>query len=197
MPYMVQLPVMDIQDRTTHPVYRDPTSTEFKQSCEYLARSICLHHRDSENCVGCCCVNIPGWARHQSGQDLPGLAGLSDEQREKRVYDVAAAYYSTICTAVRAVYPNHLIFSDRYNGNKAIPPGVLRAAKEHIDVLSVQYFCEPTKESRARMMEDHQRWQSQCQKPVLVAVIGNWCATEMDSRRKSALKRQKERGQDC
>ena len=62
-----------------------------------------------------------------------------------------SAYYGIICTAVRAVDSNHLIFGDRYNGNKTIPPGVLRAAKEHIDVLSVQYFCEPSEESREKM----------------------------------------------
>ena len=196
MPYMVQLPVMDIQDWTAHPIYRDPTSTEFKQWYEYLARSICLQYRDSETCVGYFFVDIPGWARHHSELDFPGLVGLSDEQREERIYNVASAYYSTICTAVRAVDPNYLVFGDRCNGNKAIPPGVLRAAKEHIDVLSVQYFCEPTQESRAKMIEDLQRWQSQCQKPVLVADIGNWCATEMNPHRRSALKTQKERGQD-
>lgn len=77
------------------------------------------------------------------GADFPGLAGLEDGQREAKVGEVARLYYRTACEAVKAVDPNHLIFGDRFDGNKGIPHGVLDAVKDYVDVLSVQYFCEP------------------------------------------------------
>jgi hypothetical protein len=74
------------------------------------------------------------------GADFPGLAGLEDGQREAKVGEVARLYYRTVCEAVKAVDPNHLIFGDRFNGNKGVPNGVLDAVEGHVDVLSVQYF---------------------------------------------------------
>ena len=91
---------------------------------------------------------------------------------------------------------HHLIFGDRFNGNKGIPSGVLQAVKKHVDVLSVQYFCSPDNTSRAKMIEDLEEWQKQRGKPVLVADIGNWCATAMNPQRASVLKGQRERGEN-
>jgi hypothetical protein len=197
MPYMVQLPAMEIQDWNANPVYRDPASETFKMWREYLSRSICSVHKDSEMCVGYFFVDIPGWARHQSGADFLGLESLGDGEREAKIGDFAKQYYKTICAAVKAVDPNHLIFGDRFNGNKGIPDGVLDAMKDHVDVLSVQYFCEPSKDSKIGMVEDLKGWSERCgRKPVLVADIGNWCATEMNPKRKSGLRLQKERGED-
>jgi hypothetical protein len=108
------------------------------------------------------------------------------------VGDVARQYYKTICQAVKTVDPNHLIFGDRFNGNKGIPNSVLDAMKDHVDMLSVQYFCEPSNGARMRMLEDLKSWSDWCGgKLVLVADIGNWCATEMNLQRKSAQKSQK------
>jgi hypothetical protein len=122
---------------------------------------------------------------------------LGDGEREAKIGDFAKQYYKTICAAVKAVDPNHLIFGDRFNGNKGIPDGVLDAMKDHVDVLSVQYFCEPSKDSKIGMVEDLKGWSERCgRKPVLVADIGNWCATEMNPKRKSGLRLQKERGED-
>jgi hypothetical protein len=38
MPYMVQLPVMEIQDWNAYPVFRDPAFEALKKWCQYLAR---------------------------------------------------------------------------------------------------------------------------------------------------------------
>ncbi|MCP6135344.1 hypothetical protein NL393_39800, partial [Klebsiella pneumoniae] len=76
---------------------------------------------------------------------------------------------------LRRYDPHHLILGDRFNGNKGIPEPVLRAMAPHVDVLSVQYFTEPTDASRRGMRDDLARWRAQCgDKPVIVADIGNW-----------------------
>ena len=196
MPYMVVIPVMENQDWTDHPHYREPSGRVFEEWCDYLARSICNVHKDSELCVGYFFVDIPGWARHETGADFPSLKDLSAEEREETIYSVAESYYRIMCNAVRKVDPNHLIFGDRYNGNRHIPEGVLMAMKDHVDVLSVQYFCEPTESSRRKMAEDFQRWHELTGKPVLNADIGNWCSTRMNPQRASALESQQKRAAD-
>ncbi|KAJ5808671.1 hypothetical protein N7474_009940 [Penicillium riverlandense] len=59
-----------------------------------------------------------------------------------KVGEVAERYYSTIVGAIKEQDPNHLILSDRYNGNKGIPEAVLHAMSKYVDVLSIQYFVE-------------------------------------------------------
>ena len=57
--------------------------------------------------------------------------------------------------------------------------------KDHIDVLSPQYFCEPN------MVKELEGLSKQCGgKPVLVADFGNWCRTERNPQRKSCPKPQ-------
>ena len=140
-------------------------------------------------CLGAACEwDGLAWARG---------VGREREREKKRVWEVAEGYDKTTCEAVRAVNPNHLIFGDRYNGNRGIPRGVPEALKKHVDVLSVQYFCEPNDASRKQMVEDLAGWRKRCGKLVLVADVGNWCATEMNPQRASGLKGQEERGEDC
>ena len=152
-------------------------------------------HRDSEMCVGYFFVDILSWERHPTGAGFPSLKELGEKEREQSLGRVAEAYYSSLCKAVRKVDPNHLIFGDRYNGKRGIPASVLKAMAKHVDVSSVQYFCEPLAfswakprpddfaASRQQMIDDLAGWQAQCRKPVLVAGIGNWCATDMNSQR--------------
>ena len=80
MPYMVQLPLMETQDWNTHPVYRDLASQMFQKWYEYLARSICSVHKDSDICVGYLVMDIPGRAEFQYGIDFSGLEGLENNE---------------------------------------------------------------------------------------------------------------------
>src|SRR5262249_33740306 len=89
-----------------------------------------------------------------------------------------------------------LILGDRYNGNLGIPEVVLDAISQYVDVLSVQYFTEPTAESRRKMREDLEGWHRRCGKPVLIADIGNWCATHHNPERVSDLPDQRARAED-
>jgi len=82
-------------------------------------------HKDSDMCVGYLFADTPEWARYQSATDFPGLEGLEDSKQDVKIGDVAREYYKATCKAVKMVDPNHLIFRDRFNGNKGIPNRVL------------------------------------------------------------------------
>lgn len=198
IPYVVQLRVMPIEDWNGEPVFQDVFSEKFEKWCEYLARSMCTPHRESRNLLGYYFVDIPAWIRHASRRDFPQLASLGKEEREIEVEMVAEKYYQTITQAIKMYDPNHLILGDRYNGNKGIPRGVLRAMSRHVDVLSVQYFVpEPTDSARQKMRDDLAKWSAESGgKPVLLADIGNYCATKENPHRKSAIDGQRGRGED-
>jgi hypothetical protein len=109
---------------------------------------------------------------------------------------VARQYYRTIHDAIRAYDPHHLILGDRYNGNREVPEVVLHAMADYVDVLSVQYFPDASEEGRRRMRDDLARWHRYTGKPVLIADIGNWCATASNPHRGSRLRDQRHRGED-
>lgn len=198
MPYVVQLRVMQIEDWNGNPIYEDVFSDKFAQWCQYLARSMCAPHKDSVNLLGYYFVDIPAWVRHASGNDFPQLKGLSENERLAKVGELAERYYAVVTRAIKEQDPNHLILGDRYNGNKSIPEPVLQAMSKHVDVLSIQYFLpEPASEAREKMRQELSMWSQQSGgKPVLLADIGNFCATERNPNRTSALKDQRERGED-
>jgi hypothetical protein len=195
MPYVAQLRVQEIEDWNGHPAFREMGS-DFATWCDYLARSVAGEHADSPDLLGYFLVDIPAWLPHASGADFLELRGLDPGEREKRLYDVASRYYETIVTAIRRYDPDHLILGDRYNGNKGIPEPVLRAMAPFVDTLSVQYFTEPTPESRTQMRDDLARWSEQAGgKPVIIADIGNWTPTELNPHR-AGLPDQAARAQD-
>lgn len=88
------------------------------------------------------------------------------------------------------------MLGDRYNGNKGIPNAVLTAMKHFVDVLSVQYFPEPTAEGREQMVRRLRAWHRYTGKPVLLADIGNWTPTTLNPHRTSALESQAARASD-
>lgn len=196
MPYVQQLRVQEIEDWNGHPSFRDVYSHDFDVYCDYLARSMCFDHAESKNLIGYFLVDIPAWLPHASGEDFPQLKGLSEEARNKKLYDVASKYYETITKHIRKYDPNHLILGDRYNGNKGIPSAALQAMKPFVDVLSVQYFTAPTEESRQQMRDDFAHWHEETGKPVINADLGNWTPTELNPHRVSGIEDQAGRAQD-
>ena len=172
------------------------SSPKFYEHCDYLARKICLEHADSKNLIGYFFVDIPAWTKHTQGRDFKELQNLTPEEREIKIYDVASKYYETMTEAVRRYDSKHLIFGDRYHGNKGIPEGVLRAMKPYVDVLSIQYFCNGTAESHEKMVEDFTKWQAIADKPVLNADIGNRCPTKMRPNVEGQMPDERGRGLD-
>ncbi|TWI59909.1 agarase [Halalkalibacter nanhaiisediminis] len=196
MPYVLQIRVSEIEDWNGQPAYPDVYSDEFDKYCGYLARSICADHADSKNLIGYFLVDIPGWIPHASGRFFKGFEGLSEEEHNKKLFDVATKYYETMTKHIRQYDPNHLILGDRYNGNKGIPEPVLEAMKPFVDVLSIQYFTSNNKEGYEQMRNDFAKWQKIVDKPVINADIGNWCQTKMNPNRVSDLKTQTDRAED-
>ena len=191
MPYVAQMRPQEMEDWNGFPVFRD-LDRHFESWCDYLARKVVTEHADSENLLGYFLADIPAWTPplgRTTGRVL-GSVGPTE------LYDLASRFYETITGAIRRVDPHHLILGDRYNGNKAIPEPVLRAMAPFGDVLSVQYFIEPTADARQKMIDDLVRWREMCGgKPVLVADIGNWTPTARNPGRVS-LPDQAGRGQD-
>ncbi|TFB91445.1 agarase [Cryobacterium sp. HLT2-28] len=196
MPYVVQLRVQEIEDWNGHPAYRDVYGEDFAKYADWLARRMTSDHKDSSNLIGYFLVDIPGWIPHAAGRFWPGFDGLSPEEHDAKLHDVAQQYYKIITEAIRRYDPNHLILGDRYNGNKGIPEVVLRAMTDYVDVLSVQYFTGKSPEEYATMIGDLRNWQQLTGKPVLIADIGNWVPTAMNPHRTSDMETQEERGQD-
>ena len=196
MPYVLQLRVAEIEDWNGRPNFPDVYSSEFDVYAEWLARSICADHADSQNLIGYFFVDIASWQDHASGRDFPQLEGLSKEERNKKVYDIASKYYEVVTKHIRSYDKNHLILGDRYNGNKEIPTPVLEAMKPYVDVFSVQYFPANNEEGYRQMQQDLKKWHEITGKPVLIADIGNSCKTEMNPDRVYDLDGQAARAQD-
>lgn len=192
MPYCVALRVAPIEGWNINPVFPDVFSTEWAESCAYLARSIVADHADSPNLIGYFLVDIPAWYPHPTGAFFPGVEPGDDA----RLATVARKYYRTIRDAIRTYDEHHLILGDRFNGNVGIPDVVLDAMAECVDVLSVQYFPEASAEGRRAMRDDLARWQRRCDKPVVIADIGNYCATRHNPQRVSPLVDQRARAED-
>ncbi len=196
MPYVVQMRVQEIEDWNGHPAFRDVFSEDFEKYADWLARRMASDHKNSRNLIGYFLVDIPAWLPHASGRFWPGFDNLSPAAHDAKLYDVADKYYRTITEAIRRYDPNHLILGDRYNGNKGIPDAPLRAMRNHVDVLSVQYFTGKSEAEYDKMIDDLRRWYELTGKPVVVADIGNWVPTEMNPHRISDMKTQAERGAD-
>jgi hypothetical protein len=196
MPYVVQIRVQEIEDWNGHPAFRDVYSSDFEKYADWIARTMCSEHADSPNLIGYFLVDIPAWFPHAAKRFFPSFEGLSPAEHDKKLYDVASKYYETIVSAIKRYDPNHLILGDRYNGNKGIPDAPLRAMRDYVDVLSVQYFAGSTVKDRVDMVESLGLWHEMTGKPIVIADTGNWCATEMNPHRTNALTTQEERGHD-
>jgi hypothetical protein len=192
MPYCIALPVAAFEGWNLHPVFPDVFSSEWEDACAYVARSVVADHSDSPDLLGYFLMDVPAWFPHPTGAFFPGL----EPGDETGLATVAAKYYRTIHDAIRAYDENHLILGDRYNGNVGIPGVVVDAMAPFVDVLSVQYFPDPSADSRRKMRDDLAGWQQRCDKPVLIADVGNWCATAHNPRRASALSDQSARAAD-
>ncbi|WP_432855095.1 agarase [Amycolatopsis sp. CA-161197] len=197
MPYVQQLRVAPIEDWNGNPVFPDVFSDKFAEHCDYLARQYCFGAAQDPNLIGYFLTDIPAWLRHSTGKhfgeldDVPGSAAHED-----LLYKIADQYYKTVVEAIRRYDPNHLVLGDRYNGNKGIPPAVLHAAADHVDVLSIQYFCGTDQASFDQMRDDLAAWSAQAGKPVLIADIGNMAPTDLNPHRYNGLADQRARGEN-
>jgi hypothetical protein len=193
VPYVQTIRFAEIENWNGNPGFPDVFSRDFQDYCDHLAARVAGDHRDDEWLMGYFFVDIPAWLPHAAGRNFPGLDGLSHDQYERKLHDIARKYYEVTTGAVRRIDPDHLILGDRYNGNKGIPPVVLEAATPHIDVLSVQYFPGSTDTALEQMRTELAGWASATQKPVILADVGNHAPTALHAARWDSLADQQER----
>jgi len=187
LPYCVPLRPLEIEAWNGHPAYRDPTSSAFDEYCAYLARAVCTQHAADPNLIGYFLTDAPCWTGHPTGADFPALQGLDAASRDAALFDLASAYYETVTRHIRRYDPNHLILGDRYGIRAGMPEPVLRAMREHVDVLSVQTFTGADETQLTDVLALLERCHDLTGKPVLIADTGNWCATEMNPQRASDI----------
>jgi hypothetical protein len=193
LPYCVPLRPLEIEAWNGHPAYRDPTSAAFDDYCAYLARAVCTRHAEDPDLIGYFLVDGPCWAGHPTGADFSMLQGLDAASRDAALADLASAYYETVTRHIRRYDPHHLILGDRYGIRAGMPDPVLRAMREHVDVLSVQTFTGADEAKSAEVVALLDRCHDLTGKPVLIADTGNWCATEMNPQRASDIHDQADR----
>ncbi|MGN7799557.1 agarase [Leifsonia sp. 22587] len=188
MPYCVPVRALEIESWNGHPYYRDVRSPDFAAWCDYLARSICLPHADSDRLVGYVLTDGPSWIRHPTGDAFPGAD--DDEELEA----IAETYYATLVGAIRQYDPEHLVLGDRFGTTAGLPDPVLRAAARHVDAISVQTFPGRDESLLERALERLDAVHALTGLPVLIVDTGNWAPTAMSPGRVSGIADQWERG---
>lgn len=194
MPYIQTLPFARMEHWNGNPEFPDVFSRDFAEYCEYIAAALCDGRADDPDLIGYFYVDIPAWLRHSTGRTFPQLVGLAGAARDRQLADIAHKYYEVTTAAVRRHDSAHLILGDRYNGNLEIPEVVLRAAAEHIDVLSVQYFPGAEEADWRRMRDDLAHWHAITGKPIIIADAGSSAPTHLRSDRWDGLASQEARG---
>lgn len=188
MPYCVPVRALEIESWNGHPHYRDVRSPDFAAWCDYLARSVCLPHADSDRLVGYFLTDGPSWQRHPTGAAFP------DADDEDELEGLAEAYYATLVGAIRRYDPHHLILGDRFGTTAGLPDPVLRAAARHVDAISVQTFPGADAIRLERALDRLDAVHALTGLPVLIADTGNWTPTAMSPGRVSGIRSQEERG---
>ena len=165
MPYCHLLPFTESHQWEKHTVHYDFRSEDWREWCDYVARSYCAELRDDPNLIGYFYSDCPCWIHDRPDNEWRGP--MFDPERLKsaagrrELTELATAYYRTTHDAIRRHDKHHLILGDRYEANAPIAMEVINAAKPFVDVLSFQDFRDPVKHL--------QEWHEQTGMPVLLA----------------------------
>lgn len=165
MPYCHLLPFMESHQWEKHTVHYDFRSEDWKEWCDYVARSHCAELSQEEKLIGYFYSDCPTWI-HQRPQNAwrgpifdPGR--LKTQAGRKELSELAQHYYQTTHDAIRRYDKHHLILGDRYEANALIALEVIEAALPFVDVLSFQDFRDPVRHLK--------QWYEKTGKPVLLA----------------------------
>ncbi len=165
MPYCHLLPFMESHQWEKHTVHYDFRSADWKEWCDYVARSHCAELSDDSNLIGYFYSDCPCWVHQRPDNAWRGP--LFDPERLKtpagrrELSELATIYYQTTHDAIRRYDKHHLILGDRYEANAPIADEVIEAALPFVDVLSFQDFRDPV----THLAEWHQK----TGKPLLLA----------------------------
>ncbi len=165
MPYCHLLPLNESHQWEKHTIHFDYRSDDWKEWCEYVARSHCAELADDPNLIGYFYSDCPCWIHDRPENEWRGP--LFDPERlksaagRKELREIARSYYRTIHDAIRRYDPHHLLLGDRYEANAPIAMEVVEEAMPYVDVLSFQDFQQPVKHL--------DEWYKKTGKPVLLA----------------------------
>lgn len=146
------------------PHYPDVFGEMFADFCDWVARRWCATMRDDPNLVGYFFADVPDWVGEVHGGHWLAHLPPDHPERPERLGAIARQYYKVAADAVRRYDPNHLLFGDRFLGQRAVPEEVLAAMGSNVDVLSVQYGGDFSLEA-----ERLDAWHTLTGKPVLMA----------------------------
>ncbi|MEM9281070.1 MAG: agarase [Verrucomicrobiota bacterium] len=165
MPYCHLLPFMESHQWEKHTVHFDFRSEDWKEWCDYVARSHCGELGDDPQLIGYFYSDCPAWIHERPQNTWRGPMfdpeRLNSEAGRKELTELASLYYQTTHDAIRRYDKHHLILGDRYEANAPIAIEVMNAAKPFVDVFSFQDFRDPVTHL------DH--WHQETGKPVLLA----------------------------
>lgn len=165
MPYCHLLPFMESHQWESHIVHYDFKSANWKEWCDYVARSHCAALNDDPNLIGYFYSDCPTWIHSRPQNEWRGPIfdpdRLKSEAGRKELSDLATSYYVTTHDAIRRYDKHHLILGDRYEANAPIAMEVINSALPYVDVLSFQDFRQP--------VQHLDEWYRKTGKPVLLA----------------------------
>jgi hypothetical protein len=165
MPYCHLLPFMESHQWEKHTVHFDFRSEDWKEWCDYIARSHCAELAEDPNLIGYFYSDCPTWTHARPDNEWRGPIfdpeRLKSDAGRKELSELATIYYKTTHDAIRRYDPHHLILGDRYEANAPIAMEVVNAAKPYVDVLSFQDFKNP--------VEHLDEWHKKTGMPVLLA----------------------------
>ncbi len=162
MPYCHLLPFMESHQWEKHTVHYDFRSADWREWCDYVARSQCAELADDPNLIGYFYSDCPTWIHERPLNEWRGdPERLESEAGRRELTELAYHYYKTTHDAIRRYDRHHLILGDRYEANAPIALQVIQAASLFVDVLSFQDFRDPVKHL--------DEWHRKTGKPVLLA----------------------------
>jgi hypothetical protein len=165
MPYCHLLPFTESHQWEKHTVHYDFRSDDWKEWCDYVARSHCAELSGDPNLIGYFYSDCPTWTHQRPGNEWRGPIfdpeRLKTEAGRKELTELATSYYKTTHDAIRRYDKHHLLLGDRYEANAPIAMEVIQAALPLVDVLSFQDFRDP--------VNHLDEWHKKTGKPVLLA----------------------------
>lgn len=165
MPYCHLLPFMESHQWQQHTIHYDFRSDDWKDWCDYVARSHCAELAQEKNLIGYFYSDCPTWIHTRPDNEWRGPIfdpeQLKTAAGRRDLSELAHSYYQTTHDAIRRHDRHHLILGDRYEANAPIATEVIQAALPFVDVLSFQDFRNPVAQLR--------QWHQDTGKPVLLA----------------------------
>ncbi len=165
MPYCHLLPFTESHQWEKFVKHYDFRSNDWKEWCDYVARSHCAALSEEQNLIGYFYSDCPTWIHQRTANKWRGPIfdpeRLKTEAGRKELRELAQSYYKTTHDAIRRYDKHHLILGDRYEANAPIATEVIEAALPFVDVLSFQDFRDPVRHLA--------EWHKKTGKPVLLA----------------------------